>query len=860
MASEYSVNISLDTKQAEAGLKKLRTQINDLNKPTRTTKTTRQEEKIAKLKEAQRVSMIQTRKIGDQVQRAADSGLKVDKARAAIRRAAKADSAGLVKLADANRKSALSELKINQEITKEKTKQINLLRQLASPIQGTRTMMGSPTQLGFAGAGMGRSSLRGNRFQFGSPAFFEAGARAGGASSPLLGTRFDFGSPAQMAFSGGPSSPILGSKTTFGSPRFFDAAARAGGASSPLLGSKTTFGSPKFFEASAKAGGPSIPIKGSKDIYGSPAYYDATNKEALRIAKSNAMPIKGFKHLVGSPAYFEDQAKQFKKVDKQAIASAPSSALNFDKRTGKLLRGPAGSGGRGFKNLARRFDTQSALISGAFPLLFGQGPVGALAGGLGGGIGGMFGQMGGFAGGIAATAVVQQIQAAIKAISDLGQAMGPFTQNTEAVIAAVGLQGSAEEERIKLIEQSQGKQAAFNASMTTMTALIGQKGVDSLKDFGETTRLMNSQFTLAIAKIQAFTSRLINFVIQLTGLEDGLTTAAATQSVAIAAAEGDSVAQDLVARRKALSGMSGQGGSGIRRKQLENEIIKEERLFAIRRNTSIEADKITATFDGMVNKINQEEELSQRILELRRDGLNPEIAKTIAKLEEEADKSKDSLQIKIDELKRKKEAGNLDKRALTELEEKISNLEKEKDAVDNVVDSTKDQVKAQHDLTNAAKQTLDAFDKMKTTIQGDIKDGIKGLIKGTSTLGDLLNNVADRFLDLALNQALFGNAGGETVTGGLFKAIGFKAKGGPVRGGSSYVVGERGPELFTPGVSGNITPNNQMGGSTSVVVNVDASGTSAEGDQASGEELGRLIGAAVQAELIKERRPGGLLG
>ena len=36
---------------------------------------------------------------------------------------------------------------------------------------------------------------------------------------------------------------------------------------------------------------------------------------------------------------------------------------------------------------------------------------------------------------------------------------------------------------------------------------------------------------------------------------------------------------------------------------------------------------------------------------------------------------------------------------MTELEEKISNLEKEKDAVDSVVDSTKDQVKAQHDLT-----------------------------------------------------------------------------------------------------------------------------------------------------------------
>ena len=88
----------------------------------------------------------------------------------------------------------------------------------------------------------------------------------------------------------------------------------------------------------------------------------------------------------------------------------------------------------------------------------------------------------------------------------------------------------------------------------------------------------------------------------------------------------------------------------------------------------------------------------------------------------------------------------------------------------------------------------------------------------------------------------------------------FKANGGPVKGGNSYIVGERGPELFSPGVSGMITPNHAFGGTTSVVVNVDASNTSVEGDESGGEELGRLIGAAVQAELIKERRPGGLLG
>ena len=72
-------------------------------------------------------------------------------------------------------------------------------------------------------------------------------------------------------------------------------------------------------------------------------------------------------------------------------------------------------------------------------------------------------------------------------------------------------------------------------------------------------------------------------------------------------------------------------------------------------------------------------------------------------------------------------------------------------------------------------------------------------------------------------------------------------------------MGERGPELFTPRSSGMITPNNQLGGSTNVVVNVDASGSAVEGDDDRGRELGRLISVAVQSELIQQKRPGGLL-
>ena len=55
-----------------------------------------------------------------------------------------------------------------------------------------------------------------------------------------------------------------------------------------------------------------------------------------------------------------------------------------------------------------------------------------------------------------------------------------------------------------------------------------------------------------------------------------------------------------------------------------------------------------------------------------------------------------------------------------------------------------------------AKAVRDAFESIAQSIERH-KDGIAGLIKGTSTLGDLLNNVADKFLDMALNQALFGD-------------------------------------------------------------------------------------------------------
>ena len=49
------------------------------------------------------------------------------------------------------------------------------------------------------------------------------------------------------------------------------------------------------------------------------------------------------------------------------------------------------------------------------------------------------------------------------------------------------------------------------------------------------------------------------------------------------------------------------------------------------------------------------------------------------------------------------------------------------------------------------------------------------------------------------------------------------------------------------------------GGVGNIVVNVDASGSSIEGDSAQGEQFGRALAAAIQSELIQQKRPGGLL-
>jgi len=69
------------------------------------------------------------------------------------------------------------------------------------------------------------------------------------------------------------------------------------------------------------------------------------------------------------------------------------------------------------------------------------------------------------------------------------------------------------------------------------------------------------------------------------------------------------------------------------------------------------------------------------------------------------------------------------------------------------------------------------------------------------------------------------------------------------------------PEAYVPLPDGRSIPVTMKNGGNvgNIVVNVDANGSRVQGDQPNANKLGEALGAAVRAELIRQKRPGGLL-
>ena len=567
------------------------------------------------------------------------------------------------------------------------------------------------------------------------------------------------------------------------------------------------------------------------------------------------------------------------KVDRQALevekrrinlTNKPRGGSGGGARTNRNTGGTGTGGGNRFAGAA-----SSAVISGAFPLLFGQGPLIGAAGALGGGVGSLVGgQMGGFAGGLAATSIATPLQQLGIEAAKLGQALNPATKNVEALTAALGVTGTEFEKQIALLKKLGDEEAAFELARQKMINLVGKAGVDNMTKFGQEVTDLGNNF----AKVMTLMKNSMANFLQNSGILK-LVSGAVERTALLGQAEasGQNLAtpegaklQDLIGQRDKLTKTFGKDAlSPNKRGQFALDILGREKgkgLFGAANVQDLQDAKefLNDEIVALQKKINlkDKEAEADALIESIQKARVKNLDKEIEMLERSFTMTSAEFEIEKQIAEMKEEGEIKDEDEIRRKLQKIQMLEKEK---------------------KLAEETAAAFDRMAQSIATDIADGIQGMIRGTSTLGDMMNNVLNKLIDAAFNMALFGNmqgtlGGGGGLFGSILGGLGgifsggkggggvlppspimVAANGGRIPGGKPSLVGERGPELFTPASSGFVTPNHALGGSTTVIVNVDATGSNVEGDEQQGRELGRLISVAVQSELVQQKRPGGIL-
>ena len=466
-------------------------------------------------------------------------------------------------------------------------------------------------------------------------------------------------------------------------------------------------------------------------------------------------------------------------------------------RQGGMFGMPGGAMGR------LRGGAGSAMIGGGFPLLFGAGGLSSIMGGIAGGVGGALAPGGGFAASIAATALAAQIEKV--------RAFRKEVRKLNEDVSSMGIESEFSRKQIKDL--------AKEFDITNQEAI---KLAATFKTFGA-----DQAGTL----LSAFGSREV--FDSLSGLRDTESVLGKIQELS------GNISEEK--RRELLQTLATDGALEAQL-ELQKEIINIRRKAAT--DQSIKEFDFNAVFKdsrGKFKKAFDTEKERQEFRLKKQKEFNEEFDETNETAEELLEN-----QIKINE----------QMQFLSEFNAPTDQL---------------------RELMNPMRTVLDLSKEIKIGFE----DSFKGIIRGTMSVSDafrsMLNRIADYFLDTAaqllalqVQKGFLGffsnmfnfNLGGSPGND-IQNTVGLAANGGPVGMRKPYIVGERGPELFVPNQSGNIIPNHDLagigGGSTNIVVNVDASGSSVEGDEEQGRELGRMISVAIQSELIKQKRPGGML-
>ena len=421
---------------------------------------------------------------------------------------------------------------------------------------------------------------------------------------------------------------------------------------------------------------------------------------------------------------------------------------------------------------------QSAGIGGGFPLLFGGGIQGAIAGGLGGGIGEALSPGGGFAGSIVATAVMRMMTDFTNGITEVGKAMN---------------ESSKEFDRVQNI--------------------LGKDGANKISAFATQTQTLTKTFGDFILSLQSGVAGLLN----MGGVLNGLIAMMQRDVARRQAARSD----EFKTRTK---GLRGQGGQGIKRRKILAEETDREFELNVQNFANQQAEIGEQLINEELQGLEREAILNDDITEKMRQSLevrfqHQDIIEKLVKAgavisDQESDMILDLLeqkQLRQDNLdlqkflkENAKEMRSLEDEDQKNYDDAIKKLDKLKESSNSVTKNLEDQNKlnlikltgSEYEIALAEKtlgydkEKLATFDEeafkiafnnklridgltkqkqitkdIKNLLATEMSTAIKGLITGANSLNDAFRNVLNKMADAFLNIGLFGNVAGNLIGG-----------------------------------------------------------------------------------------------
>jgi len=492
----------------------------------------------------------------------------------------------------------------------------------------------------------------------------------------------------------------------------------------------------------------------------------------------------------------------------------------------------------------------SGLIGGGFPLLFGQSGLASILGGIGGAAGGALGGGFGFGLSIAGTAAAQKIQEIIDFRKEIGNLNDELrNMDISARVSAKEIRKLAKDLNIskeEAIELSRQFKKFASIENVNLPKIFGSREL-----FDATIGLDNYANTLGRIKQLSETI----------GIEKEF------EAYKILSTQGAKAANDYVIKQTLA----------FRQVTLFNKEFKKQirdfQTFGVRQTDPALGlsgrrgigGMYSERFNKIIEEIVSENQEIQKILNDRGSYMEDYEDILKASSRKQIDQILKPLLLNNDEIKKIVQSLPEDFDLSTASAEKLVNQLSETVKKLNYIAEFQAPTEQLAELLNPMRQVLDLSVSIRDSFAQSFKDVIKGSMTAQEALANFFQKTSDHFLDMAAQIAATKlQEGFLSIFSNMFKIKGdipfdgTRASGGSVKGGGSYIVGEKGPELFVPGSSGNIVPNHAMGG-TNIVVNVDASGSSVEGDAGQSEQLGSMLAAAVQAEIANQQRPGGLL-